>query len=44
MKISTITQKTVFYTVVNPEGENHFFTLWEMISFLSKIDLEVQKN
>ncbi len=44
MKLSTITQTTVFYTVATPEGERHFFTLWETIAFISQINLEAQKN
>lgn len=44
MVVTTITQTTVFYTVVTPEGERHFFTLWQTIAFLSDINLETQKN
>jgi hypothetical protein len=44
MQVSTITTTTVFYTVATPEGERHFFTLWEMIAFISEINLEAQKN
>lgn len=44
MKLSTITQTTVFYTVETPEGEKHFFTLWETIAYISQINLEAQKN
>jgi len=44
MKISTTTTTTVFYTVATAEGEINFSTVWEMIAFISKIDLEVQLN
>jgi hypothetical protein len=44
MKVSTLTKTTVFYTVVTPEGERHFFTMWETIAFLSQINLKAQKN
>lgn len=44
MKITTTTQTTVFYTVVTPECERHFLTAWQVIAFLSKINLETQKN
>jgi len=44
MKVSTLTKTTVFYTVATREGEQHFFTLWETIAYLSKIDLTTQLN
>ena len=36
--------KEIFYTVVYSTHEEHFFTLWELIASLSKINLETQKN
>jgi hypothetical protein len=44
MKITATTKTTVFYTVVKKNHERHFLTAWQTIAFLSKINLDAQKN
>jgi len=44
MKVTETKRTAVFYTVVTHEGELHFFTAWQTISYLAKIDLTVQLN
>lgn len=39
-----IIQDKGFYTVKMGTIERHFFTLWQLIAFLSGTDLETQKN
>lgn len=39
-----IIQKNGFYTIQLIDHERHFLTAWEAISFLSKINLSIQKN
>jgi hypothetical protein len=36
--------KETFYTVVYSTHEEHFFSLWELIASLSKINTEAQRN
>lgn len=44
MLIEPSKAKFHFYTVDCGTHERHFFTMWELLSFLAKINLEIQKN